>query len=51
MFATDDHLVICMEHARSGQLDSWIEANGRLTEGKARLMFLQMASAVTYCHR
>ena len=51
VFATETHLVICMEHARCGQLDAWIEANGRLTEGRARLLFLQMADAMTYCHR
>jgi len=43
--------VIVMEHAAGGQLDTWISANGRFTEGRARSVFLQLAGAVAYCHR
>lgn len=43
--------MIVMEHAAGGQLDTWISANGRFTEGRARSVFLQLAGAVAYCHR
>ena len=51
VFATDDNLVIVMEHASGGQLDAWISRNGRFTEDRARSVFLQLVGAVAYCHR
>lgn len=50
VYMTEEHLVIVMEYASGGTLEQRIEAAGPLPEEKARDLFLQLVSALEYCH-
>lgn len=49
-FASLDNTYIVMEHAARGDLLEYINAHGRFPEPGARRLFMQLASAVGYCH-
>lgn len=48
---TDDRINIVMEHSPGGELLKYITEKGRLPEAEARRLFLQILSAVQYCHK
>lgn len=47
---TKDMIYIVTEYARNGELFDYLSARGRLSEEEARSKFLQILSAVEYCH-
>lgn len=50
VYMTDDHLVIVMEYASGGTIEQRVQSAGPLPEEKARVLFLQLVSALEYCH-
>jgi len=48
---TDKVLFLIMEHASGGEALDYVVAHGRIAEDKARDLFRQIISAVSYCHR
>ncbi|XP_063301666.1 serine/threonine-protein kinase SIK1 isoform X2 [Pelobates fuscus] len=47
---TKDMIYIVTEYAQNGELFDFLTVRGRLTEEEARKKFLQILSAVDYCH-
>ncbi|KAL6051393.1 MAP/microtubule affinity-regulating kinase 4 [Balamuthia mandrillaris] len=47
---TEDRIYIVMEYSEGGELLSYITKNGKLQEEEARRLFVQLFSAVRYCH-
>ncbi|XP_068127141.1 serine/threonine-protein kinase SIK1 [Hyperolius riggenbachi] len=47
---TRDMIYIVTEYAKNGELFDYLTERGRLTEDEARLKFLQILTAVEYCH-
>ncbi|KAM4045663.1 serine/threonine-protein kinase SIK1 isoform 2-T2 [Anomaloglossus baeobatrachus] len=47
---TKDMIYIVTEYARNGELFDYLTIRGRLSEEEARVKFLQILSAVEYCH-
>uniref|UniRef100_A0A8C5PRX2 non-specific serine/threonine protein kinase n=1 Tax=Leptobrachium leishanense TaxID=445787 RepID=A0A8C5PRX2_9ANUR len=47
---TKDMIYIVTEYAQNGELFDFLTVRGRLTEEEAREKFLQILSAVEYCH-
>ncbi len=47
---TEDRLNIIMEYSEGGELLSYITKQGRLSDVEAKRLFLQLLSAVKYCH-
>ncbi|KAM8977788.1 serine/threonine-protein kinase SIK1 [Pelodytes ibericus] len=47
---TKDMVYIVTEYAQNGELFDYLSTQGRLTEEEARRKFLQILSAVEYCH-
>ena len=48
---TEEALFIVMEYVSGGDLFTYLEAKGRLTEGEARGLFRQLVSALQHCHQ
>uniref|UniRef100_A0A4W2CF11 non-specific serine/threonine protein kinase n=1 Tax=Bos indicus x Bos taurus TaxID=30522 RepID=A0A4W2CF11_BOBOX len=48
---TEEALFIVMEYVSGGDLSTYLEAKGRLTEGEARGLFRQLVSALQHCHQ
>ena len=48
---TEEALFIVMEYVSGGDLSTYLEAKGRLTEGEARGLFCQRVSALQHCHQ
>jgi len=48
---TDDRIYIIMEYSQGGELLSYINQKGKLSDAEARRLFLQLLSAIQYCHR
>ncbi|XP_064632541.1 testis-specific serine/threonine-protein kinase 1-like [Lineus longissimus] len=46
-----DIVFIVMEYAHSGDLLDYIKSHGALPESQARRMFLELCSAIRYCHQ
>jgi len=49
-FIIDSCLISIMEFASGGELKDYLYERGRLSETEARLLFIQMLSAVNHCH-
>lgn len=47
---TDDRINIVMEYSEGGELLTYITKQGKLNESEARRLFLQLLSAIQYCH-
>ncbi|XP_073524916.1 serine/threonine-protein kinase SIK1 [Phyllobates terribilis] len=47
---TKDMIYIVTEYAKNGELFDYLTVRGRLSEEEARVKFLQILSAVEYCH-
>jgi serine/threonine protein kinase len=47
---SEDRINIVMEYSEGGELLTYITKQGKLTENEARRLFLQLLSAVQYCH-
>lgn len=47
---TKDMIYIVTEYAKNGELFDYLSVRGRLSEEEARSKFLQILSAVEYCH-
>ncbi|KAG9473006.1 serine/threonine-protein kinase SIK1 [Eleutherodactylus coqui] len=47
---TKDMIYIVTEYAKNGELFDYLTVRGRLSEEEARTKFLQILSAVEYCH-
>jgi len=45
-----DHVVTVMERGNEGNLDSYTNKKGKLTEMEARTFFRQLVDAVSHCH-
>lgn len=48
---TEETLFIVMEYISGGDLRTYLEAKGRMTEGEARGLFCQLVSALQHCHQ
>ena len=48
---TEETLFIVMEYVSGGDLKTYLEAKGRMTEGEARGLFCQLVSALQHCHQ
>ncbi|XP_061012356.1 serine/threonine-protein kinase MARK2-like [Dama dama] len=48
---TEETLFLIMEHLSGGDLATYLEAQGYLTEEEARGVFRQLVSALRHCHR
>uniref|UniRef100_A0AC11BFU3 Uncharacterized protein n=1 Tax=Ovis aries TaxID=9940 RepID=A0AC11BFU3_SHEEP len=48
---TEETLFIVMEYVSGGDLQTYLEAKGRMTEGEARGLFCQLVSALQHCHQ
>ena len=48
---TEETLFIVMEYLSGGDLKTYLEAKGRVTEGEARGLFRQLVSALQHCHQ
>ena len=48
---TEETLFVVMEYLSGGDLFTYLEAQGRLTEGEARGVFRQLVSALQHCHQ
>lgn len=46
---TEETLFIVMEYLSGGDLSTYLETQGRLTEGEARGAFRQLVSALRHC--
>ena len=44
-------VVYIMEYLEGGELYDYLKAKERLSEEEARIIFLQMAEAISYCHQ
>ena len=40
-----------MEYCKNGELFSYVSSRGKLTEAHSRNFFMQIVSAVSYCHQ
>lgn len=47
---SEDRINIVMEYSEGGELLTYITKQGKLNENEARRLFLQLLSAVQYCH-
>ena len=47
---SEETLFIVMEYLSGGDLKTYLEAKGRVTEGEARGLFRQLVSALQHCH-
>ncbi|XP_045825589.1 serine/threonine-protein kinase SAPK7-like isoform X2 [Trifolium pratense] len=50
VFLSPTHIAIVMEYAASGDLFDYVCSQGTLSEDKARYVFQQLISGVSYCH-
>lgn len=44
-------VALIMEYLEGGELLKYLESKGRLPEEEARLIFVQILNAISYCHK